>query len=70
LYPFEYPEEWFFIENRSWNEVYALRAFLMYNFIYTIEFFNHFLAQVHPEVTATIPNFDRNCGGAIWLRKS
>jgi hypothetical protein len=44
-YPFEYPEAWFFEENRSWNELYVLRAFLMHNPIYKIEFFNHFLAQ-------------------------
>jgi predicted O-methyltransferase YrrM len=68
-YPFEYPEEWFFLENRSWNEAYALRAFLMHNLNYSIEFFSHFVAEVHPEVTATIRDFDRNCGGAIWLRK-
>jgi Methyltransferase domain/Domain of unknown function (DUF4214) len=69
VYPFEYLEEWFFDENRSWNELYLLRAFLMYNPYYRIEFFNHFLACVHPDLVKTIPWFERNCGGAIWLRK-
>jgi hypothetical protein len=68
-YPFEYPEAWFFDENRSWNELYLLRAFLMYNPLYRIEFFNHFLAYAHPELAKTIPWFEYNCGGAIWLRK-
>jgi hypothetical protein len=68
-YPFEYPEAWFFDENRSWNELYLLRAFLMYNPSYKIEFFNHFLAYLHPDLVKTIPWFERNCGGAIWLRK-
>ncbi len=69
FYPFEYLEEWFFEENRSWNELYLLRAFLMYNPMYRIEFFNHFLAYAHPELAKTIPWFEYNCGGAIWLRK-
>jgi Methyltransferase domain len=68
-YPFEYPEAWFLDENRSWNESYLLRAFLMYNSFYRIEFFNHFLACVYPDLAKTIPWFERNCGGAIWLRK-
>jgi hypothetical protein len=29
LYPFEYPREWVIERNYSWNEVYAVRAFLM-----------------------------------------
>lgn len=69
FYPFEYPEEWFFAENRSWNENYLLHAFLMHNGNYQIQFFNDFMARVHPSLTATIPLFDLNSGGAIWLRK-
>jgi hypothetical protein len=68
-YPFEYPEDWFFVENRSWNEIYLLRSFLMHNNKYRIQFFNDFMARVHPDLTATIPRFDLNSGGAIWLRK-
>src|SRR5205823_7725468 len=68
-YPFEYPESWFFTENRSWNEAYLLRAFLMNNQEYKIEFFNHFVACIHPSIARTIPYFTRNCGGAIWLKK-
>ena len=30
FFPFEYPVEWVLGENRSWNELYLLRAFLMY----------------------------------------
>ena len=29
-YPFEYPLQWVFEENYSWNEAYAPRAFLIY----------------------------------------
>ena len=28
---FEYPNSWIYDENRSWNEQYLLRAFLMFN---------------------------------------
>jgi len=70
FYPFEYPEAWFFEENRSWNEIYVLKAFLMYNRCFKIEFFNNFLAQKFPElVSSALPQFGRNSGGAIWLRK-
>jgi Methyltransferase domain/Domain of unknown function (DUF4214) len=69
FYPFEYPEEWVFNENRSWNEIYVLRAFLMYNRLFRIEFFNHFLSLTHADLVNTLPWFERNCGGALWLRK-
>ncbi len=35
-YPFEYPKEWVIERNYSWNEVYALRAFLMYNLAFEV----------------------------------
>ena len=31
FWPFEYPSDWIMTDNRSWNELYALRAFLMHN---------------------------------------
>ena len=31
-YPFEYSDRWIFEDNRSWNEVYAVRAFLIVQF--------------------------------------
>jgi hypothetical protein len=68
-YPFEYSEEWFFNENRSWNESYLLRGFLMYNSAYRIEFFNSFMYYEHRDLARTIPFFERNPGCAIWLRK-
>ena len=44
-FPFEYPKKWVFDLNYSWNEVYALRAFLMYNKRFSIEFWNSYLAR-------------------------
>lgn len=69
-YPFEYPPEWVIAQNRSWNEVYALRAFLMGNDGYEVVFFNDYFRRRFPELAgdASTP-FHRNPGGSIWLRK-
>lgn len=70
FYPFEYPKEWFFKENRTWNELYLLRAFLMYNFNYEIVFFNDFVIQkFRSEIEEAMPLFTKNSGGSLWLRK-
>jgi len=70
FYPFEYPEEWFFEENRSWNELYLLRAFLMDNPGYEIVMFNNYLGREHIEtMVGSMPLFMRNAGGSLWLRK-
>jgi hypothetical protein len=69
-YPFEYPNAWIFESNFSWNEVYALRAFLMHNEDYQIEFFNSYFRQRFGEVIrATYPRFLENPGGSLWLKK-
>jgi hypothetical protein len=70
FYPFEYPEEWFFHENRSFNENYILRAFLSGNSDYEIVFFNDFMRLKHLElVTKVMPLFQQNPGGSLWIRK-
>ena len=71
FYPFEYPESWFFEENRSWNENYLLRAFLSGNASYEIIFFNDFMRLKHlPLMINTMPLFQKDPGGALWIRKS
>lgn len=72
FWPFEYPESWVFEENRSWNEIYLLRSFLMNNKEWKILFFND-LFQKYAEVE-NIPlpgifNKYPRCGGSIWLKK-
>lgn len=68
-YPFEYPREWLFENNRSWNEIYALRAFLMYNSAFEVVFWNGLFAHQQRElVHKTSPLFLKNPGGSIWLR--
>jgi predicted O-methyltransferase YrrM len=68
-YPFEYPAVWIFDANYCWNEVYALRAFLMYNYKFEVLFWGGALAAVYnKELQTECPTFLRNPGGSIWLR--
>jgi SAM-dependent methyltransferase/predicted O-methyltransferase YrrM len=70
-YPFEYPRKWLFEDNRSWNEIYALRAFLMYNSAFEVVFWNGFFArQQRKLIHETNPLFLKNPGGSIWLRRN
>lgn len=69
FHPFEYPREWFFGGNRSWNELYLLRAFMMNNANYRVLFFNSWFAHAHPECRDVLPEFWKNPGGGFWMRK-
>ena len=70
FYPFEYPDDWVYGENRSWNEIYLMRAFLMNCDAFEIVFFNHYFWEVHrDDIMAAYPKYARNPGGALWLRK-
>ncbi len=70
FYPFEYPPIWFFEENRSWNEIYLLRAYLTNNNDYEIILFNDFLGKKYPEAFENyLPGSTKNPGGSLWLRR-
>lgn len=67
---FDYPEPWIFSENRSWNELYLLRAFLMYNARFEILYANDAFAQARPDVVQSLcPAILSNPGGGFWMRK-
>ena len=70
-YPFEYPDLFLFERRYSWNEAYAVRAFLMYNSAFRVEFmtamFRRMAAQL---VQATLPQFDQKPGASLWVRKT
>ena len=69
-YPFEYPEAWIFEDNRSWNEVYAVRAFLIYNSDFEIVFWNSLFATSFRErIAATVPAFLDDPGGGLWIER-
>jgi hypothetical protein len=68
-YPFEYPRDWIFRDNYSWNEAYALRAFLMYNVRFEIVFWGSLFKQKFPRnVEEVNPQFAMNPGTSIWLK--
>lgn len=70
FWPFEYPAPWVLHENRSWNEVYGLRAFLMYNRAFQIEFFcDYFSRHFRARIEAEFPTMLKNSGGSLWLSK-
>ena len=70
FWPFEYPANWIVDDNRSWNELYAVRAFLTDNANWQITFFNNYFAKVaRAEIEATYPQFLKNAGGALWLQR-
>jgi hypothetical protein len=70
FWPFEYPRSWVVEENRSWNELYAVRAFLANNSEWKIVMFNDYFAKLeHDLVERTYPAFLKNPGGALWIQK-
>ena len=70
FWPFQYVAEWVLKDNRSWNEIYGLRAFLMYNEAFEVVFFNHYFAGKCREIILSdYPAMLKNSGGSIWLRK-
>ncbi len=73
FFPFEYPDAWL---NRDdwpslgWNELYLLRAFLSYNNVFQIIFFNCLVWQEHPEIVRRyFPEWTKDLPGGIWLRR-
>jgi hypothetical protein len=67
---FEYPDEWVYTENRSWNELYLLRAFLMYNSEFEVLYANASFARHRVDiVNQYCPEILRNPGGGLWLIK-
>lgn len=70
-YPFEYPDKWIYERNYSWNEAYALRAFLMYNSAFRTLYSNSLLAmRDRKRLAAACPLLLKNLGGSYWIRKN
>lgn len=66
LYPFDYPLKWSVKQNRSWNEPYFLRAFLMYNTDFSI----HFWGDYHSLFGTPTPELAVPRSSSLWLRRS
>jgi len=68
-WPFEYNADWHG-EGRSWNEAYAIRAFLQFNAAFRIFLFPNLLCEVNrPWFERNCPAFLRNAGGSLWLER-
>ena len=66
---FEYPRQWL-EEGRAWNEMYLLRAFLMYNGTFRIMFSSALMFNEHCDfLRERMPMCASGGGGQIWLRK-
>ena len=69
FYPFEYPFEWLEL-GRAWNELYLVRAFLVGNHDYQIEYFNDYMGRQQPALLeAKLPLCRRDTGSSLWLQK-
>lgn len=67
---FEYPHAWAVAENRSWNELYLLRAFLMHNRDYEILFFPDWYRRAFPEAARrALPELMEASVTSFWMRK-
>lgn len=70
FWPFEYPDAWILDDNRSWNEAYAVRAFLTDNDCWEILFFNDYFMKFERErIERHLPRFSQGSGGALWLQR-
>ena len=70
FWPFEYPSDWTLTENRSWNEIYAIRALLTDSHSWKILFFNDYFAKLErARIHIDYPDFLKNAGGSLWLQK-
>jgi hypothetical protein len=70
FWPFEYPRNWILDDNRSWNEIYGVRAFLTHNDQWRVSFFNDFFAKCERgRIERSLPRFAENSGGALWLER-
>ncbi|HEV3028860.1 MAG TPA: class I SAM-dependent methyltransferase, partial [Planctomycetota bacterium] len=59
-----------FEEGRAWNEMYMLRAFLMYNTTFRIMFSSALMFNEHRDfLRERMPMCASGGGGQIWLRK-
>jgi hypothetical protein len=69
-WPFEYPESWVVEDKRSWNEAYALHAFLQYNASFEILYWNNFVVcHLFEELCSLMPVCAEDGGASIWLRR-
>lgn len=65
---FSYPKEWL-VQRRCWNEAFMLRAFLMYNQNFKIEFYSDFIKAYLRENNIETKLPINQGSGSIYIRK-
>lgn len=68
FYPFEYPKKWV-LGRYNWNEIYIMRAFLMYNNKFKIKFFPSYVQNKFPEWLHGFPDVFKSDAQSIWIEK-
>jgi hypothetical protein len=70
--PWDYPQEWVF-SGRAWNEQYAVRCFLAFNFAFEILLGVARMSNFKPDLlAASLPGYPekyRDGGGSLWIRR-
>ena len=67
-FPLEYSDRQIFVKNYSWNEVYGVRALLMYSTRFRVIFHGSLFAEAYPALAAISPAFRTNPGSALWMQ--
>lgn len=68
-WPFEYRRETV-LKGKTWNEAYAVRAFLQFNHSFEILYHGPFMAEFHGDlVRAKLPLAARDPGVSLWIRR-
>jgi predicted O-methyltransferase YrrM len=71
--PRDYPQEWV-LAGRSWNEMYAVRAFLCFNSGFEILLGVAWMRAFHPDILgAVLPGYPEQYpdgGGSLWIRRA
>ncbi|SDS49484.1 class I SAM-dependent methyltransferase [Microlunatus soli] len=69
FWPFTYPAHWIRL-GRAWNEAYLLRALLCGNSSLDVTWFADYLGKTaRAEVARTLPLWEIDPGGSVWLRR-
>ena len=77
FWPFDYPDA-YLARRWAWNELYLLRAFLIFNSSFEIVLFPSYLEAFHrgelasalPAALTHPPGWPTLCGASIWLRRA
>ncbi len=68
-FPHDYPKEWVLHEGRSWNELYVIRALLMFTDAFEFLFGSSYVSHYFQETVDAMVGREASGGGSIWLKK-